>query len=100
MNPPGNREGEVVKLLYTRRPTDWCKLDDKGRYFNAGRICRPDVSETEAISCEKLCCGYGHYTNIRTVERKCQCRLGDSWEKLVCKTCKEEIRETLCRDSV
>lgn len=98
MNVSADRN-EIVRLVYTRRPTDWCKLDDKGRYFNAGRTCRDDVSESEETSCEKLCCGHGHYQNIRTVKRKCHCKLGDSWEKLVCDTCEEEIRETLCRES-
>lgn len=94
---PRAKDGAVPRLLYTRKPIDWCSLDGKGRYFNANRPCRTDLPDNEDTSCQRLCCGYGYFKNIRTVRKKCKCRLGPSWDQLICETCEETIEEHLCR---
>ena len=94
---PDSKNG-VQKLLFTRRPTDWCDLDRKGNYFNVNRKCDPDGLPHEQTSCSNLCCGYGHIKRTRLVESKCHCKF--TWSKtdeLVCETCTEKTEEYVCR---
>lgn len=72
-------------LLFAENSPDFCEANEAYSIQGTkGRVCSEDKSE--ANSCEKLCCGRGHRTEIRDEKYKCEC-LFEWCCKLNCKTC-------------
>ncbi|XP_050425968.1 protein Wnt-16-like isoform X2 [Adelges cooleyi] len=86
---------EPKELVHIQKSPNYCKQDYRnGVLGTEGRKC--NGTSTGPDSCNKLCCGRGHMTNVVKQEEHCNCKF--VWCCFVkCDTCYKNVEQKSCK---